>query len=207
AIRDSSRMPRKETGDLAEDLMRDAIVTMNGVNAVHNDGNTYIFVNPSSRKSIVTKFSNGYYSVVSVRPYNNDPVRLWGNSEWRGRLTFPRPGDSASPLSAASHQDNDSPSLDRNGLDSTSRDKFTIPESTEKGQDKKQPTVTTKKRRNIEEPKLSRAQTLANAGVNTTTTQSGKASTTLPEETKFQAFRRKTQDAMLRFKLVQEWLN
>lgn len=50
---------------------------------------------------------------------------------------------------------------------------------------------------------FSRSETLSQAGVNTE--ESAKPSD-LPEETKFQAFRRRSQDAMLRFKVMQNWL-
>jgi len=50
---------------------------------------------------------------------------------------------------------------------------------------------------------FSRSDTLSQAGVNTE--ESAKPSG-LPEETKTQAFRRRSQDAMLRFKVVQNWL-
>ncbi|MCP5244887.1 MAG: hypothetical protein H6937_02505 [Burkholderiales bacterium] len=52
--------------------------------------------------------------------------------------------------------------------------------------------------------KFSRSDTLSQAGVNTEVTDKP---SDLPEETKLQAFRRRSQDAMLRFKVVQNWLD
>lgn len=51
--------------------------------------------------------------------------------------------------------------------------------------------------------KFSRSETLSQAGVNTEETAKPSS---LPEETKLQAFRRRSQDAMLRFKVMQNWL-
>lgn len=50
---------------------------------------------------------------------------------------------------------------------------------------------------------FSRSDTLSQAGVNT---EEAAKPSSLPEETKTQAFRRRSQDAMLRFKVVQNWL-
>lgn len=52
--------------------------------------------------------------------------------------------------------------------------------------------------------KFSRSDTLSQAGVNTEVADNP---SDLPEETKFQAFRRRSQDAMLRFKVMQNWLD
>lgn len=52
--------------------------------------------------------------------------------------------------------------------------------------------------------KFSRSGTLSQAGVNTEVADN---TSDLPEETKFQAFRRRSQDAMLRFKVMQNWLD
>jgi orotate phosphoribosyltransferase len=157
---DSNRLASHETGDLAEDLIRNVVAVMKGVRSVHNDGRSYVFVNPGMGKSIVANFRNGYYSVITERPYKSDPVTLWGTPEWSGRLTLPRPDASTASPSIASHQGNESSNLDRHGLEGTSREKFTIPEGNEKGQDRKQPVVAVKKRRNIEPPKFSRSSTL-----------------------------------------------
>ncbi len=51
---------------------------------------------------------------------------------------------------------------------------------------------------------MSRAASLSDAGVNTEAEPT--ADNALPSETGMQAFRRRTQDAMIRFKVVQDWL-
>lgn len=151
---DPSRLPNKYTGDRAEDIMRNVLDVMRGANKVYQDGPTsYVFVNPSNKRSLVTSFQNGYYSVITDRPsVSNDAVK----SEWSGRLTLPRLDDSVSSPSIASHQSNESPSSDRHGLEGTSREKVIIPAEDGKSQPKK-PAVTVKKKRDVG-PKLSRSE-------------------------------------------------
>lgn len=143
AGRDSRRMPQRETGNLAEDLMREAISVMSGVSSVHNDGD-YIFVNNRLKKAIVTEFNNGVYSVTSVRPFNGNPESLWGKSEWNGRLAFPsRTAMDAAPSTQSSKETE--PHLGRHGQEVIS-EKFNLTPKSEKSQ----PTVTIKKRRSID---------------------------------------------------------
>ena len=104
AQRNFKRMPVNQTGDLTEDLMREAVAVMAGVTQTHNDG-SYIFVNPRMKKAIVANYIGNFYSIVSVRPYNSDTTALWGTPEWRGRLTFPSRETATASPSTTEHQD------------------------------------------------------------------------------------------------------
>lgn len=89
ARRDARRMPEAQSGDLAEDLMREAVAVLGSVSAVHKDAGAYVFVAPRLGKAVVAKWNGAYYSVVTVRPFRGDAQRLWGNPEWRGAWPSP----------------------------------------------------------------------------------------------------------------------
>ena len=113
ARRDAGRMPPQQTGDLAEDLMRQTVAVLRGVRQAHEHEGKFILVNPVAQQAIVMTHrdaqgsalsahpaaTTGYYSVTSVRPYKGDPKALWGNPEWVGRLTFPTRDAAATPPS------------------------------------------------------------------------------------------------------------
>lgn len=145
AHRDPQRMPRQETHDLAENLMREAVAVMGNVSAVHNDGHAYIFVSQRDKKAIVAQWRDGFYSVISVRPFSRDPVGLWGNPEWRGRLTFPLRDTAAAPPSKQIIRAVE-PHPDRSGQEVVS-ERFDL---SAKPPEPKAPTVTIKKKRTIE---------------------------------------------------------
>ncbi len=154
ARRDESRMPEKVTDDFAENLMRDALVVMKGVNSVHYDGD-YAFVNPSSRMAVIAKYidDGGYYAIRTVRPFIGG--NKWGNSEWNGRLTFPSRETAVASPSETDHQNKLNPLSDRSGLD-VFREKLTLSEKEGASQPKK-PVVTVKKKRSVE-PKFSSSE-------------------------------------------------
>ncbi len=104
ARRDASRMPPQQTGDLPEDLMRQTVAVLRGVRQAHEHEGAYVLVDPVAKQAVVARRRGSHYAVVSVRPYRGDPVALWGNPEWRGRLTFPPRVDAATTPSTAGQQ-------------------------------------------------------------------------------------------------------
>lgn len=138
-----SRMPQRITGDLAEDLMREAVTVMRGVTQVHEDDSAFIFVNNSMRKAIVAQWRGNHYSVISVRPFQGNPKNLWGNSDWNGRLTFPIP-DNLATSSSEQITGATRPNPSRSGQEVKS-ERFNLTSSEEK-----KPTVTYKKSRKID---------------------------------------------------------
>jgi len=138
-----SRMPQRITGDLAEDLMREAVTVMRGVTQVHEDDSAFMFVNNSMRKAIVAQWRGNHYSVISVRPFQGNPKNLWGNSDWNGRLTFPIP-DNLATSSSEQITGATRPNPSRSGQEVKS-ERFNLTSSEEK-----KPTVTYKKSRKID---------------------------------------------------------
>jgi hypothetical protein len=142
--RDARRAPVAETGDAAEDLMRQAVAVLRGATRIHNDGNAYVFVNLVARQAAIAQWRGDHYSVVSVRPYQGDSVALWGNPEWAGRLTFPTRDAAAAPPSTTDTKANEL-RQGRTGLEVQS-ERFDLNAEGAKPQ----PTVTIKKRRNLD---------------------------------------------------------
>lgn len=156
AKRDARRAPAAETQDLAENLMREAVVVLKGVKSIHHDGGAYLMVNPGLNMAVVATFMNGYYSVTSVRPYRGDPVSLWGRPEWNGRLAFPSRESAADSPSEQIIKAGASPRLDRSGQEVKSeRFDLTNPMPIQQGRQAREVVVTVKKRRKIE-PRFSR---------------------------------------------------
>ena len=85
ARRDTARAPTAETGELAEDLARQAVAVLRGVSTVHHDGRGYVFANHQMKQAVVAGWRGDHYSITTVRPFTN-AQNLWGNSERIGRL-------------------------------------------------------------------------------------------------------------------------
>lgn len=118
AQRDPRRMPKAATGDMAEDLVRQAVEVLRGVKEVHHDGSKFIFPNPLMKQAVVAAWRGDHYSITTVRPYSN-AQSLWGNSDRVGRLAFPtRDVATASPSVAVARESSLHP--DRIGLEATS---------------------------------------------------------------------------------------
>ena len=115
ARRDTARAPTAETGELAEDLARQAVAVLRGVSTVHHDGRGYVFANHQMKQAVVAGWRGDHYSITTVRPFTN-AQNLWGNSERIGRLTFPiRDVAAASPSIAVARESTLHP--DRLGLE------------------------------------------------------------------------------------------
>ncbi|MFO1180410.1 hypothetical protein [Ottowia sp.] len=115
ARRDTARAPTAETGELAEDLARQAVAVLRGVSTVHHDGRGYVFANHQMKQAVVAGWRGDHYSITTVRPFTN-AQNLWGNSERIGRLTFPiRDVAAASPSIAVAKESSLHP--DRLGLE------------------------------------------------------------------------------------------
>lgn len=143
--RDATRMPKKQTGDLAEDLVRQAVEVLRGVKEAHHDGRAFIFPNPLMKQAVVAVWRGDHYSITTVRPYV-DAMRLWGNPERIGRLTFPiRDAEATSPSIAVAKESSLHP--DRYGLEVAS-ERFDF------NADKPKPAtqVVVKKKRTIQVP-------------------------------------------------------
>ena len=158
--RDATRMPKKQTGDLAEDLVRQAVEVLRGVKEVHYDGSKFIFPNPLMKQAVVAVWRGDHYSITTVRPYRN-AQNLWGNPEKVGRLTFPtRDAEATSPSIAVAKESSLHP--DRFGLEVAS-ERFDF--NTDKPKPATQ--VVVKKKRSIQvpdgAPRLSRAGALPSA--------------------------------------------
>jgi hypothetical protein len=144
ATHDSHRRPEQQTGDLAEDLLRQAVAVLEGVSQVHKDGDSVVLVNPKQRMAVITEWRNDHYSVISVRPYQGSAESLWGVPDRIGRLTFPTRDAATTPPSTTDAKAGLS-RQDRTGLEIKS-EKFKLSAD----EQKTQPTITVKKRRRID---------------------------------------------------------
>lgn len=159
AKREAARMPKAQTGDLAEDLARQAVQVLRGVSQVHHDGRSYIFVNPPTKQAVVASWRGDHYSITTVRPYQGNAQSLWGNSERVGRLTFPtRDAATTSPSTAVARESSLHP--DRYGLEATS-ERFDF----NTGKPKSAPQVVVKKKRTIQAPAGAGAPLLSRAAI------------------------------------------
>lgn len=112
ARRDAGRMPPQQTGDLAEDLMRQTVAVLRGVRQAHEHEGKFILVNPVAQQAIVMTHrdaqgralsahpaaTTGYYSVTSVRPYKGDPKPPLIVSSLSPTCLRPRPARNCSQL-------------------------------------------------------------------------------------------------------------
>ena len=161
ARRDTARAPTAETGELAEDLARQAVAVLRGVSTVHHDGRGYVFANHQMKQAVVAGWRGDHYSITTVRPFTN-AQNLWGNSERIGRLTFPiRDAAATSPSNTVAKGSSLHP--DRYGLEVAS-ERFDF--NTDKPKPATQ--VVVKKKRTIQvpdgAPRLSRAISAAVGG-------------------------------------------
>ncbi|MCO5116940.1 MAG: hypothetical protein H6927_16445 [Burkholderiaceae bacterium] len=164
ARRDAARMPKAQTGELAEDLTRQAVEVLRGVNEVHHEGGKFIFPNPLMKQAVVAAWRGDHYSITTIRPYSN-AQSLWGNSERAGRLTFPvRDAATTPPSNTVARESTLHP--DRFGLEAIS-ERFDF----NAGEPKSATKVTVKKKRTIQvpgganPPLLSRAAPLPSAAI------------------------------------------
>ena len=161
ARKEPHRAPKAETGELAEDLVRQAVEVLRGVREVHHDGRSVIFPNPLMKLVVVADWREDHYDIATVRPYDN-AIRLWGVPERIGRLTFPiRDAAAASPSLTVARESSLHP--DRSGLEVAS-ERFYF--NTDKPKPATQ--VVVKKKRTIQvpdgAPRLSRAISAAVGG-------------------------------------------
>jgi len=145
ARRDTARAPTAETGELAEDLARQAVAVLRGVSTVHHDGRGYVFANHQMKQAVVAGWRGDHYSITTVRPFTN-AQNLWGNSERIGRLTFPiRDAAATSPSNTVAKGSSLHP--DRYGLEVAS-ERFDF----NTGKPKAATQVVVKKKRAIQHP-------------------------------------------------------
>ena len=127
ARKEPHRAPKAETGELAEDLVRQAVEVLRGVREVHHDGRSVIFPNPLMKLVVVADWREDHYDIATVRPYDN-AIRLWGVPERIGRLTFPiRDAAAASPSLTVARESSLHP--DRSGLEVASNGSILTPTS------------------------------------------------------------------------------
>ena len=137
ARQDARRMPRQETGDISEDLMRQAVNLLDGrVDVYHEGGNMYALVNRMEKQAVVLALHEGYYSVTTVRPVGSaNPTQLWGDPVFRnGRLAFPSQTTAVAESPQSERQDNDVPRPDRTGQ-GVRTERFNITKPTGNAQD------------------------------------------------------------------------
>ena len=115
---DARRQPIKQTGDLAEDLMRQTVGALQGKVDIHQEKEgVLVIVNRQKGQAVVLNLQGGYYSVNTVRPVGtSNPTQLWGDPVLRnGRLAFPSQTTAADVSPQSERQDSVVPRPDRTG--------------------------------------------------------------------------------------------
>ena len=136
------------TGDKAENIARHIAMLARSFNQIYAEAGRVIVRSGKSQEALVLErrtdadTGEGFYSVITLRPAEKN---VWGNPVWVGRLTLPT--NEPQQLGASTLSDDQKSLQSPRYGQRNQTERFDVTQTAVDSQPKKQPTVTTKKRR------------------------------------------------------------